>query len=313
MDKFTSRQIIVSVFIGALSLCSLSLVWDNHVLSKKNEQALEDSRTIQKILEKFIAKYQVLLGETSSTEKEKQAIGKTVGSLKKQIETLTFRIKQLETKSDSVKDEKNYLEEMLINKTKQIEILKNQKSASVAVGDESAPDQIRTTVQEKEVELRKLSEQNKLLQEKLDRLFRTTNEKINEINIAKIALSETVLTAQKKIENEWNTVNLGAITTSPLISAMPSYQNRIEETSVPHEPKTQGHVVAINSEHGFVVIDIGKADNLPSDATLEVKKDGATIATLSVLETRDAMTACNIQNVQEGQQIQINDLVTILR
>jgi hypothetical protein len=309
MDKPRSLQILVSILVGALSLYSFSLLWDSHSFEKRNQRLLDDAKTIQKALEVVQSGYQALSRETGAVEKEKQTARETIGSLKKQNETLVFQIKNIESKYNSVKEEKNYLEEMLINRTKQIDILKNQNHGPVSVVDESSLDQTRSTIQEKEDELRKLNEQNKLLQEKLDRLFRTTNEKINEINIAKITLAETVSTAQKKIADEWNTVNLGSVTTK----AMPSYQNNIEEVPIPNEPKTEGHVLAINNEHGFVVIDMGKADNLSNDALLEVKKNGVTIATLSVLETRDAMAACNIRDLQDGQRIEINDPVSILR
>lgn len=316
MDKFTSRQILVSTLVGVLCLYVLNLFWDNRDLSKKNARLLESSQTIQKALESVDSKYQTLLRSAEGAEKEKQAARETIESLKKQNETLAFQVKKIESQFNSIKEEKNYLEEMLINKTKQIDILKSQKNESAAAGDESAPGQIRTAIQGKEDELRRLNEQNKVLQEKLDRLFRTTNEKINEINVAKIALAETVSTAQKGIQDEWNTVNLGSVTTNlppGQAGARPAFQNQIEEIPTPHEPKTEGHVLAINNEHGFVVIDIGKVDNLPIDAMLEVKKNGVAIATLSVLETRDAMAACNIRDVQDGQQIEINDLVSILR
>jgi len=308
MDKFTSRQILVSTLVGVLCLYVSTLLWDNRGLSKKSERLLENSRTIQKTLETAESKYQTLLRSTEGAEKDKKAAHDTIESLKKQNETLAFQVKKVESQLNAIKEEKNYLEEMLINKAKQIDILKSQKNESVPVVDENVPGQIRTAIQEKEDALKRLNEQNKVLQEKLDRLFRTTNEKINEINVAKIALAETVSTAQKGIQDEWNTVNLGSVTTNTL----PAFQNQIEEIPTPHEPKTEGHVLAINSELGFVVIDIGKADNLLIDAMLEVRKNGMTIATLSVLETRDAMAACNIRDVQDGQRIEINDLVSIL-
>ena len=113
-------------------------------------------------------------------------------------------------------------------------------------------------------------------------------------------------TAKKKIEDEWNTVNLGSVTTSAV-------SDRQANGAGPQQPKSEGRVLAINSEHGFVVIDLGKVDNLSNETTLEVKKNGQPIATLNVLEIRDVMAACNIKDLQNGQKIEINDLVSILR
>jgi hypothetical protein len=42
-------------------------------------------------------------------------------------------------------------------------------------------------------------------------------------------------------------------------------------------------------------------------------KAGQPIATLSVLELRDVMAACNIKDIADGQKIEINDPVSVLR
>ena len=115
-----------------------------------------------------------------------------------------------------------------------------------------------------------------------------------------------MLTARKKIEDEWNTVNLGSVTTSAV-------SDRDKVPAEAKQPKSEGHVLAINSEHGFVVIDLGKVDNLSSESTLEVKKNGQPIATLNILEIRDVMAACNIRDLQDGQRVEINDPVSIMR
>ena len=304
MDNANPRPIYVSVLIGTLVLYSLSLVWDTRSLSKRNHELLLQSSQIQDRLDQLASENQTLLsGQNEGSTKSKE-FQETIIALKKSNETLAFQLKKVEERIDSVKEEKSYLEEMLINKTKQIELLRGQASDS---GEGSG--EVRAQIGEKDEELRKLNDQNHVLQEKMERIFKTTNEKMSEINVAKIALSETVSTAQKKIEDEWNTVNLGAVTTS----AMPMRQNDIEEAPIPHTAKSEGHVLAINNEHGFVVVDLGKVDNLADGTLLEVKKDGVTVATLSVLEIRDVMAACNIKDVQEGQRIEINDPVSVLR
>jgi myosin heavy subunit len=305
MDKRTPRPIFVSILIGALCIYSANLLWENHSLSRRHRNLLEESRTLQKTLEMVQSNYHVLMAGMENREKDREGLSETVQSLKKQNETLTFQIQKVESQISSVKEEKSYLEEMLINKTKQIDILKSRTGDTESASSETGGE-VQGSIREKDEELRKLNEQNKILQEKLDRLFRTTNDKIHEINVAKIALAETVSTAQKKIEDEWNTVNLGAVTTSAMASPEPQQE-------IAREPKSEGHVLAVNTEHGFVVIDLGKVDNLSTDAMLEVRKNGAIIATLSVLEIRDVMAACNVKDMQDGQRIEINDPVSILR
>ena len=303
----------MSALIGVLCVYSASLAWDLHALKDRTRNLIQESRNLQQTLNTITRQQSDLLAGSQASTKEKQTLLEMVESLKKENESLGFRLKKIEAQTASVKEEKSYLEEMLINKTKQIDILNSQSASPPAIAAAAVPDagEIQSRIDEKEGELQKLNEENRLLQQKLDRLYKTTNEKINEINVAKIALAETVSGAQKKIEDEWNTVDLGSVTTHAMA---PSRQNDIEETPVAPEPKSAGHVLAINNEHGFVVIDLGKVDNLPDDALLEVKKEsGVPVATLSVLEIRDVMAACNIKEVQDGQRIEINDLVSILR
>ena len=313
MDNATPRPIFVSLLVGTLAVYSLSLAWDNRALSRTNQSLLEQSKTLGHTLEKMTGENRFLLTGVEGRKKDELDLRDTVESLKKENESLAFQLKKIETQTSTVREEKSYLEEMLINKTKQIDILKTQGPSSAEGASQTVmsidENGIRSEIGEKDTELKKLNEQNKVLQDKLDRLFRTTSSTMTEINVAKIALAETVSTAQKKIEDEWNTVNLGAVTTR----AMPARQNEVEEAPVPHTPKSEGHVLAINNEHGFVVIDLGKVDNLPQDAVLEVKKDGIPVAKLSVLELRDVMAACNIQEVMDGQRIEINDSVSLIR
>jgi hypothetical protein len=311
MDKLRLRPILLGAFSGVLSLYALSLYLDASSLQKQNHNLLEESRGLERTLDHVLKQHNDLLLSIRDQDREKQNMKDALESLKKQNESIQFSLKKNETKIESIQEEKSYLEEMLINKSKQIEILNGQRAQAP---DGTAPSETpetsasfsETSGGQKDDELKRLNEQNRVLQEKLDRLYKTTNAKINEINIAKIALEETVSTAKKKIEDEWNTVNLGSVTTSAVPDRQP-------DTASSGGPKSEGHVLAINNEHGFVVIDLGKVDNLPSDATLEVKKNGHSIATLSVLEIRDVMAACNIKDLQTGQKIDINDPVSILR
>jgi chromosome segregation ATPase len=309
MDKLKLRPILVCTLIGVLSLYALSLFSEKNTLLRKNRNLLQESKSLQETLVKVERDHQQLLSGYQNHEKESQNLQQALETLKKENESLQFSIKKNEASIESIKEEKSYLEEMLINKTKQIEILNSKKEPSA--GSNAAPGAENVSADttgssQKDEELKRLNEQNRELQEKLDRLYKTTNAKINEINIAKIALEETVSTAKRKIEDEWNTVNLGSVTTSAV-------SDRQGEAPQSQQAKSQGHVLAINSEHGFVVVDLGKVDNLSSETTLEVRKNGQIIATLSVLEIRDVMAACNIRDLQDGQRIEINDPVSILR
>ena len=307
-----TRPLLFGVLFGVLSLYATSLLFDKNTLRRQNRDLIADSQNLGRTLEWVRQQDHDVLKNFKGFEKEKQTLSETLEAVKKENESLQFAVRKNESRYESIKEEKSYLEEMLINKTKQIEILNNQKQAAAVSSSEAIPAQgLDAAIQQRDEELKRLNDQNHILQEKLDRLYKTTNDKINEINIAKIALADTVYTARKKIEDEWNTVNLGSVTTTAVSD--PSAATTAGTPAEVQQPKSEGHVLAINSEHGFVVIDLGKVDNLPNDATLQVMKEGVPVATLSVLEIRDVMAACNIKEVQDGQRIEINDPVSVLR
>ena len=308
MDKAKPLPIFLASLVILLSLTSLLLFTRNQNLKKNNHSLLEDSKKLSQSLENAESANKELLGKQNKGEK---TLRDSFDTLRKENESLKLAIKKAEIQTSSAVEEKSYLEEMLINKTKEIELLKNSPSpASVASASSADAQELMRKIRQKDEEITKLGEQNKILSDKLAQLYKTTSDKIAEINVAKIALEETVANARKKIDEEWNTVNLGSITVDKKAAPVATAPVKQESHDV---SKKNGRVLATNEEHGFVVVDMGKADDLNSNAVLTVTQDGQPVATLSVLEVRDVMSACNIKDLQDGKKIKINDLVLIQR
>jgi len=249
-----------------------------------------------------------------AAEKERQKLKDAIDAFKKENESIRFEVKKSEALATSATEEKTYLEDILINKTKEIDKLKagevTAAPSAVLLGNQN---EMIDRLNQKEEEIRSLNEQNKILGEKLQKLYQTTDEKMREINIAKIALADTIAGAKKIIDNEYSSINLGSIAvgtptagrsdaTTPLVEHQPTIRT---------QAKKQGRVLAINADHGFVVVDMGKVDGIKNGMNLFLKKNGETVATLSVLEIRDVMTACNIKDLAADKTVEINDLVSI--
>ena len=233
-------------------------------------------------------------------QKERDELKSRAEKIKEENISLQAQIKKSEETANTATEEKTYLEEMLINKSKEIEQFKNQAPAAAVPSD-----QIEQRLSDKGTELKRLVEQNRILSQKLQKLYTTTNQKISEINVAKITLEETITEARKAIDNEWNLVDLGSISANPASAAK---TNRPEARKF---PKKEGKILAINEDHGFVIVDIGKVDGVKNDTILDISQNGQTIGKLKVLEIRDVMTACNILDLSSGRKIQLNDPVLI--
>lgn len=342
-SKFKSQPILF-----AISLClfagMLFVSMKNQSLSKKYEALLSASKKVEASVADLETKNKQLseelskaAGSNTDMQTMKEQYDAEIARIKKENENILFEIKKSEQAMQSAIDEKRYLEDILISKTREIESLKNQnpsasgpsttdKDAEIKrLSDENksllarlntaasgttatlAPAQLSSEIAKKDEEIRKLSDQNKVLSDKLARLYQLTTSKITEINVAKIALEESLSGTKKSIDDEMSTVNLGTITVDKTAQK--------SEKSEPARmgPKTEGKILAINETHGFVVVDLGKVDNVPSSADLVVVHEGKNIATLSVLEVRDVMTACNIKQLADGAKIQVNDPVRIQR
>ncbi|MDP2920988.1 MAG: hypothetical protein Q8O12_01275 [Candidatus Omnitrophota bacterium] len=72
---------------------------------------------------------------------------------------------------------------------------------------------------------------------------------------------------------------------------------------------TKGRVVTVNKDHNFVVIDIGKQDGVEIGNRFNVYRGGAFLGSVEVIQARDRIAAADIKDLQEGMNIEINDIV----
>ncbi len=211
-------------------------------------------------------------------------------ALKLEIQNLEQSLEKLETERKRVlhqtEEEKHHLLESTESLRREVETLRSQTAQPEKDSDLKN-------------EVKRLTEQNKLLSKRFRDLYKVTSDKISQINVAKIALEETITDARKKIDEEWAAVDLGSINVG-----------KNAGTQKP-QPKNEGKILSINDDHGFVVVDLGRVNQIKDNMLFSVEKDGSAIATLKVLEIRDTMTACNIQDLIQGKKIEVNDLVRI--
>ena len=245
-------------------------------------------------------------------QRYKENVDKTVAQNAPVIDAgLKQELEGLKNQMQSVVEEKSYLEEILINKTKQIETLEKQLSGRPVAAASPAltggsPD-LSARLDVKDEEIRRLTERNMILSKKIQRLYKMTSERMSEINVAKMTLESTIASARKQIENEWNTVDLGSSIAEPGSAAALK-----PGAGSPGRPaRNAGRVLAVNEEHGFVVVDLGKVDGIDDTTLFSLNKNGSPSGTLKVIEIRDVMTACNIKDLVKGTRIEVNDLVSI--
>ncbi len=319
MDKPASVSSPISglLLAGLVITLSFSTAYSYNrasILNKQNAALREEVNKVTASFSTFEEENQKLASKIEAVEAERDNLKQAVEGFQSETSSLRNELQKISDSLGSAKEEKTYLEEILISKAKEIETIKKNYSAPVVTlpNEISVPTFAAETadtmqkLKQKDEEIRKLTDQNRVLSQKLERIYKTTNEKISEINVAKITLEETITEARKIIDTEWSAVDLGAIAVETKGSSKNSQQ-----APKPRQAKREGRILAINEDHGFVVVDLGKMDNIDNGTVLSLKKNGREIGKLSVLEVRDVMTACNIQTLNQGMKIEVNDPVLV--
>ncbi len=284
------RKGLVYLLIPVFAASSFFLFTRNGVLERKNLQLSSETRRLQKSLD-------TAREETLLLDEKFKKIDNDRELLAKNSDTLGADRLKYEGQIKSLQEEKVYLEEMLIHKAKEIEQLRAPGGQTPVPGD------LSSALNEKDQEIARLLGQNRQLSEKLDRIYKTMQDQLAQIGATRPSLEQPLAQMRRALDEQWNSVDLGAISLENANPVAPA----LTEKPV----KKEGRVLAVNEDHGFVVVDLGKADNIKSDTVLSVKKDGKKVATLTVLEVRDVMAACNIKDLQPGKTIAINDAVSL--
>ncbi len=294
------RKLLSALPLVLLAIVAAFFLFRSLSLESKNRSLSSSVKDLESAVKSFEDQNKTLTEKLAQAEMSKNQLEEKINSSKNSSEATQADMQKYENDLRNLQEEKTYLEEMLINKTKEIERLKAAPSAAAPVLAGVAPNAA--------AEIARLTEQNRMLSAKLDRYYKTVNDKITEINVAKITLEETVSKARKSLDEEWSAVDLGSITMEK--NGTPSAPVAKAKTAEAKKaPRKEGRILAVNDDHGFVVVDLGRGDLLNTETELTVKKDGQKIATLSVLEVRDAMAACNIKNLESGKTLAVNDQV----
>lgn len=298
MGSNTSRTIYASL-AAVFFFAAVVFFSQNANLQKQNRSMADELSRLKALTDQIKTENRKVTETVSDTSAQ---LKKTTDAIGKENSALKTELEKLRADMQSAADEKSYLEEILINKTKEIEALQKRAGAAPAAV-EALP------LTSKDEEIKKLSERNAILSRKIQRLYKLTSQRMSEINVAKIALEETISSARRQIENEWNTVDLGSISVET--PGAPKAKPDAGAAPPAAAAKRQGRVLAVNAEHGFVVVDMGRSDGISSDTVFSLLKNGQDEGTLGVLEIRDVMTACNIRDIQKGVRIEVNDPVSI--
>lgn len=240
-----------------------------------------------------------------------------------EIERLKSENMDMSIKLSKAQEEKNAIEEKLKDSTQVAEILSRdllQEKDKVSL-DKQEFEKTRmenNILRAKVAEIENMPyEYNKLLAEKQDMDMRLSKLEGNiEYKNQELDKLKTALTVKEKSVQE---IRAEAYHTQeevdlpPIVLSAGSQKTAMLTTPslerIGHDSSLKGRVLTVNTEHNFVVIDLGKQDGIDTGSVFAVYRGEIFLGSIEVIQTRERIAAADIKNVKEGFFIEVNDVV----
>lgn len=206
-----------------------------------------------------------------SAEQEAESLKGQIGDLKRQIEQHQAMIKESNSKAASLDDalsvEKKAKEDALL----EVEKLQGEVTS------------LRNTKSKLESDLKASDEKVVFLKGKLD-LFESNQQKLK---------AEQAAAPEAALKADAPAVQLKKIVVSPAESAQADAPEKTAAavTAAPSVPAPlEGKVLVVNEEYDFIVISLGKNDNVTVGDMVEILRQDKKIADAKIEEVRDTMS-----------------------
>lgn len=206
-----------------------------------------------------------------SAEQEAESLKSQIGDLKRQIEQHQAMIKESNSKAASLNDalsvEKKAGEDALL----EVEKLQGEVTS------------LRNTKSKLEVDLKASDEKVVFLKGKLD-LFESNQQKLK-------AEQSAIPEAAPKAEAPDVQLKKIVVSTAESAPAGAPVKAAAADTAAPSVPAPlEGKVLVVNEEYDFIVISLGKNDNIAVGDMVEILRQDKKIADAKIEEVRDTMS-----------------------
>lgn len=260
--------------------------------------------------------------------KEKTTLEMQLQSLRSQLKSLQINNEQLEKEKSALTLEinnlnldKQDLKRQLVYNQKQLSY--NQKlTDNVAlelVGEKNDKSQIKDTyraVKSENLILRRqlktlsgrkialerkaqeLEDQNTRLEKRFSEMDILLKDKIMQLDKVK----NRATTGMRDSDSDSQPASTASVELPPIV-VRPQATNVAEDTA--GKITVLGRILAVNKENNFVIIDLGEASGVKVGDTFQVARDNELIATISVIQVRKSISACDIK--KEDLPLRIGD------
>lgn len=264
-----------------------------------------------------------LLKEKVTLEVELKRLRGSLDPKSLEIENLQKDILDLDVKLSNAVKEKELLGQKLADSTEIAEILSRDLLREKGKAEEARQGYkdieiesrlLRTKVAELEGAAAKFSKMlsgKEVMDLKISRLERDLEYRDQEIDKLKLALTEKSRVTGELRAEAYHTPD--EVELPPIILQRENLEARVVasplEMITGRPSALKGRIVTINREHSFVVIDLGRQDGIDEGDRFGIYRDEVCIGSVEVIQMREGIAACDIKDVKEGYNIEIDDVV----
>ncbi len=271
-----------------------------------------------------------LLKEKATLEVEMDKVKSAAAPKSAEIESLKTEIAGLNMKISSLRRERDLIEKELKDSLAVAEVLSRDLSREKdrRLSEDGEIKGLRSenaALRSRIAETQDLREKyNNLVAEKEEMRFKAASlERDLERKVKEFDRLRTVFEEKKK---EWKAEAVAyqppqEVDLPPIVLNREGYSEReissrgatktmdINEKTLSGDIKTRGRVVTVNTEHGFVVVDLGGLQGVKEKDKFRVYRDNELIGALEVIQTRERISAADIKYEKGNYHVQVNDTV----
>ncbi len=248
-------------------------------------------------------------------DKSKKALDESalnIVELKKQVADMQLVIDKLSSERDEIVRKIKYGEDLADNLSIELARAKNDQKFTAERAEKITNENSNLQTQVKQLTSTKLSLEKTIsrlmddkenIQKKLIESESVIQSRIDDIWKIKQNIDQRVQTMPKVNENqvELAPIVINANSSSPA-------EAPVEEAPAPAEPaKNQAHIVSINQDNNFVIVDMGEKDGIKMGQAFRAYRGSKEIARLEVIQLRRDIAAADIK--KKTAQLQVGDLV----
>lgn len=247
-------------------------------------------------------------------DKSKKALDESaiqIVELKKQAADMQLVIDKLKSERDEIVRKIKYGEDLADNLSIELARAKNdqkftaERAEKLVIENSNLQSQVKMLSSTKlslEKTIARLSDDKENIQKKLIESESVIQSRIDDIWKIKQNIDQRVESMPKAGENQ---VELAPIVINANGNAA---EAPVENANVPAEkPNDQAHIVSINNDNNFVIIDMGEKDGIKMGQAFRAYRGSKEIAKLEVIQLRRDIAAADIK--KKTTQLQVGDLV----